>query len=176
MDGLFRSRAFQWSAIFWILSAAAVYQGRLWWEQARQAQISLQEARGRAQTLDGEFERLERLVASVPQPDRAASPAHERVALLVGSLRKAEPGTRVLIQNMALEGASAEPREAAALLQPLASFPGAGSTAVAVEGSYLTRNGLESFLAAGRDAGASLAALSVQERRFQATFRIYGRL
>lgn len=177
MDGLFRSRAFQWSAIFWILSAAAAHQGRLWWEQSRQAEESLLVARERARTLDGELKRLERLVASVPQPDRSAAPAHERVALLVGSLRKAEPRTRVAIQNITLEGGGgADRRDAGALLQPIASFPGAGSTALSVEGSYLTRYGLEGFLAAGRDAGASLAALSVQERRFQATFRLYGRL
>lgn len=177
MRGLFRSRALQWSVIFSILSALAAQQGQQLWQQYLQATQRLQEARARSLSLDHELARLSRLVASVPQADGAAAPMHERLALLVQALRKSEPETRVVIQTLAPEGASsADTRAVATLMQPLPAFPEAGSVGVMVEGSYLTRSGLEQFLAAGRSTGASLHALSVQERRFQAGFKLYGRL
>ena len=104
-------------------------------------------------------------------------PIEERLALLVLRLRAAEPVTRVTIQTFSPEGSNAgDRRPAAALLQPLAGLPGAGSIALRVEGSYLTRFGLEAFLAAGRSAGASIATLTVNDRRFRADFQLYGRI
>lgn len=176
MHGLFRSRALQWSVIFLILSVLAAQQGRQLWTQYLQAAEGLREARARSLSLDHELARLSRLVASVPQADGAAAPMHERLAVLVQTLRKSEPETRVVIQTLAPEGASsADTRAATTLMQPLPAFPEAGSVAVMVDGSYLTRSGLEEFLAAGRSVGASLHALSVHERRFQAGFKLYGR-
>src|SRR5260221_8232718 len=176
MRGLFRSAAFRRSAIFWILSALAAHQGWHRGEQYRQAGRELQAARQHSMSADGELAKFKRLIAAVPQPDSASGPIQEHLALLLLRLRKAESVTRVTIQNLAAEGRPAEKREAAGLLQPIASFPGAGSISVAVEGSYLTRSGLEEFLATGRGAGASLTALAIQDRRFQAGFRLYGRL
>ena len=176
MRGLFRSPALQWSVIFLILSVLAAQQGQLLWERYLQATQRLGEARARSLSLENELARLSRLVASVPQADGAAAPMHERLAVLVQTLRKSEPETRVVIQVLASDGAnSADKRAVTTLMQPLPAFPEAGSLGVVVEGSYLTRSGLEAFLAAGRSAGASLHSIAVQERRFQAGFKLYGR-
>ena len=177
MRGLFRSRLLRWSAIFWILSVLAAQQGRSLWMQRAQAAQALEMARERCRSVDDEIARLKRLVGSIPRPDSPSAPIEERLAHLVVWLRKAEPVTRVTIQTLALEGAASSDRHAAhAMLQPLALFPEAGAVDLTVDGSYLTRAGFEDFLAAGRDAGASLTALNVLDRRFQATFRLYGRL
>lgn len=177
MRGLFRSPLLRWSAIFLILSVSAAQQGRSLWMQRAQAAQALEKARERSRSLDDEIARLKRLVGSVPRPDSASAPIEERLAHLVVWLRKAEPMTRVSIQTLALEGGASSDRHAAnAMLQPLAGFPEAGAVGLTVDGTYLTRAAFEEFLAAGRDAGASLTALNVLERRFQATFRLYGRL
>jgi hypothetical protein len=138
--------------------------------------MALQVARERARSVDDNLRRFEGLIASVPRSAAASAPIEERVALLVQRLRKAEPETRVVIQTLGTEGGSGDRRPGAALLQPLPGLPGAGAASITVEGSYLTRAGLESFLGAGIGAGAALTSLTVQDRRFHSGFRLYGRL
>jgi hypothetical protein len=175
MRGWFRSRALLWGAIFWILSALAAHQARHLWEQERQATRALHAARARLQSADLELDRLRRLVAAVPRTDDVTVPTHERVALLVQRLRSSEPVTRVTVQTMAVEGAPADKRAASLLMQPLPRLPGAGALGIAVDGTYVTRSGLEEFLRLGGTAGAAITTLSVQDLRFKAVFRIYGR-
>lgn len=103
------------------------------------------------------------------------APPHERVALLVQRLRSSEPVTRVVIQTMTGEGSPADKRAASLPIQPLPRLPGAGVLGIAVEGTYATRSGLEEFLRLGGTSGTAITAISVQNLRFKAVFRIYGR-
>lgn len=178
MPGWLRSRALQWSAIFWSLSALATHEALERWTQYREARQSLQALRERSQSLESELGRLKRLAALIAHADPrlAAASLHERLALLIARLRAAEPLTRVTLQTLSAEsGSVSERRAVTSLVQPLPGLPGAGALGIRVEGSYLTRTGLEDFLATGRGVDAALTSLSVQEHRFQASFKLYGR-
>lgn len=177
MRGLFRSAAIQWSAIFLILSVVAHHKGQELWQQYRAAQGNLQAAQAKLSGLDSELAGMKRLIASVPNVDSAKSPPiHERLATLVQNLRKSEPETRVALQTIGPEGGGTDRRPVQQLVQPLPGLPEAGSATLIVEGTYLTRSGLEEFIASGRRAGASLTSLSVNERRFRAGLTLYGRI
>lgn len=106
-----------------------------------------------------------------------AEPLGTALARLAEKIRSARAANGVAVSEIVLENASTfgEASDLSSVAKPVAIAPGLHRASITIKGAYARLDGLKAYLSTLSSPPAALAALRLDEYRFEAKFNVFGR-